>query len=216
MSENELNDLSPQEQMIRCQIIDRGIVHPRVLAALRAVDREKFFPPDLRDAAFADRAAPIGHGQTISQPYIVALMTDRLDLSPRHKVLEIGAGSGYQTAILAKLAGQVYAVERIKPLLDQAWERLMDLGLRNVHFRHGDGAGGWPEEAPFDRLLIAAAARILPRQLLLEQLLDGGQAVLPVGDQREQMLLHIRRQGEQLIQTDLCPCRFVDLVGEVR
>jgi protein-L-isoaspartate(D-aspartate) O-methyltransferase len=206
--------LSAQEVMIRTQVIDRGIRDKRVLDALRAVPRERFFLAETRDAAFADRAAPIGFGQTISQPYIVALMTERLGVQPDHKVLEIGTGSGYQTAILAKLAGRIYTIERIKPLLDQAWERLMELNVRNVHFRWGDGTVGWPEQAPFDRVLIAAAAPALPRQLLLGQLRDGGVAVLPVGAEDEQMLLAVHRVGDRLDTTDISPCRFVKLIGQ--
>jgi protein-L-isoaspartate(D-aspartate) O-methyltransferase len=209
---NDLEQISPRERMIREQIIDRGITDVRVLAAMRDVPREKFFPPSHRNLVHADGPAPIGHGQTISQPYIVALMSSRLEVRPDHKVLEIGTGSGYQTAILAKLASQVYTMERIKPLLDPSWERLMSMGLRNIHFRFGDGTHGWPEAAPFDRMLIAAAARTLPTKLLLNQLADSGQAVLPVGDDSSQMLLHVRRTGRELVLTDLCACRFVELV----
>jgi protein-L-isoaspartate(D-aspartate) O-methyltransferase len=209
---NDLTQPASQERMIRQQIIDRGIKDDRVLAAMRSVPRQRFFPADQRDSAFADRAFPIGHGQTISQPYIVALMSSRLDVASTHRVLEVGTGSGYQTAILSILAGEVFTVERVKPLLDIAWDRLMTLGYRNIHYRYADGTLGWPEAAPFDRILIAAAAREIPRPLLLGQLVDGGQAVLPVGDDQEQMLLHIRRAGEELIVTELCPCRFVDLV----
>src|SRR5438552_133918 len=129
----DLDQSSPQEEMIRQQIIDRGIRDPRVLAALRAVSRDLYFPAEHQEDAFADRAAPIGHGQTISQPYIVALMTQRLDVHPSHRVLEIGTGSGYQTAVLAQLAKEVYSIERVKPLLDDAWERLMSQNIRNVH-----------------------------------------------------------------------------------
>src|SRR5688500_16013692 len=136
---NQVSETSQQDQMIQQQVIDRGIRDERVVAALRAVARDKFFPADGRDNAFADRAAPIGHGQTISQPYMVALMTERLNVRPNHKLLEIGTGSGYQTAILARLAGEVFSIERVKPLLDEAWNRLMDMNVRNVHFRHGDG-----------------------------------------------------------------------------
>ena len=201
------------EQMIRQQVIERGITDERVIAALRAVPRDKFFMDDLADEAYADRAAPIGHGQTISQPYMVALMTERLDAEPNHKVLEIGTGSGYQTAILAKLAGEIYSVERVKPLLDEAWNRLMDMNVRNVHFRHGDGTLGWSEAAPFDRILIAAGAPTMPNALLLNQLKDGGLAVLPVGPADEQMLVTVRRRGQKLETTEVCPCRFVKLVG---
>jgi protein-L-isoaspartate(D-aspartate) O-methyltransferase len=202
------------EQMIRQQVIERGITDERVLNALRAVPREKFFIEDLAEEAFADRAAPIGHGQTISQPYMVALMTERLDVRPEHKVLEIGTGSGYHTAVLSRLAKDVYSVERVKPLLDAAWHRLSDLGVRNAHFRHGDGTLGWPEHAPFDRIIIAAGAPNLPQQLLLEQLADGGLAVMPIGPEDEQMLVVVRRDGKKLLTTDVCPCRFVKLIGK--
>ena len=201
------------EQMIRQQVVERGITDERILNALRAVPREKFFTDDLADEAYADRAAPIGHGQTISQPYMVALMTDRLSLRPEHKVLEIGTGSGYQTAVLSQLCREIYSLERVKPLLDAAWHRLSDLGIRNAHFRYGDGTIGWPEEAPFDRILIAAGAPQLPEKLLLEQLADGGLAVLPVGPDDEQMLVVVRREGKKLHSSDVCPCRFVKLIG---
>jgi protein-L-isoaspartate(D-aspartate) O-methyltransferase len=211
---NQLRESSPQDMMIRQQVIERGITDERLIEALRSVPRERFFPQEGKDEAFADRAAPIGFGQTISQPYMVALMTDRLELQPTHKVLEIGTGSGYQTAILAKLAGDVYSVERVKPLLDAAWERLMDLAPRNVHFRHGDGTLGWPEAAPFDRILITAGAPQIPEALLKSQLNDGGLAVLPVGPHDEQMLVQVRLVGEKLETTEVCPCRFVKLIGK--
>ena len=200
--------------MIQQQVIERGIRDERVIAALRAIPRERFFREDDRDQAYAGRAAPIGHQQTISEPYIVALMTHRLDVHSNHKVLELGTGSGYQTAILAKLAGQVYSIERIKPLLDEAFERVLDLGLRNVHFRHGDGTLGWPEQAPFDRIIITAGAPELPKALLREQLKDGGLAVLPAGPDDDQMLMEVRREGAELKITDICPCRFVKLIGK--
>lgn len=200
--------------MIRQQIIERGIRDERVIAALRAVPRDRFFLPDARESAFADRAAPIGHGQTISQPYMVALMTARLQIAPEHKVLEIGTGSGYHTAILCKLARDVYSIERVKPLLDEAFEKLLSLEIRNVHFRFGDGTRGWPEAAPFDRILIAAGAPRIPQALLKGQLIDGGIAVLPVGPSDEQMLVEVQRVGDKLISGDICPCRFVKLIGD--
>jgi len=209
----QVKEMSSLERMIQQQVIDRGIRDERVLSALRAVPRDKFFPDDSRQAAYADRAAPIGHGQMISQPYMVALMTHRLDVQPKHKVLELGTGSGYQTAVLAHLAGHVYTIERVKPLLDEAFERVLSLGFRNVHFRHGDGTVGWPQAAPFDRILITAGAPELPRSLLLTNLVDGGLAVLPVGPHDEQMLVEVRRRGNELQSTDVCPCRFVKLVG---
>jgi protein-L-isoaspartate(D-aspartate) O-methyltransferase len=210
---NQLSEISAQEQMIRQQIIDRGIDNPRVIEALRSVPRERFFLAESKESAFADRAAPIGHGQNISQPYMVALMTSRLDPQPTHKVLELGTGSGYQTALLARLAGEVYTIERIKPLLDEAWDKLMSLEIRNVHFRFGDGTVGWPEAAPFDRILITAGAPKIPERLLKTQLNDGGIAVLPIGDVEEQMLVEIRRDGDRLNRVDICPCRFVKLIG---
>jgi protein-L-isoaspartate(D-aspartate) O-methyltransferase len=210
---NEVEAISPLQQMIQQQIIDKGIRDERVVAAMRAVPRERFFPEKLRRDAYADSAAPIGLGQSISQPYIVALMSQRLNLQPESRVLEIGTGSGYQTAILARLAGEVYTTERLKPLLDQAFERLMSMGVRNVHYRYGDGTLGWPEAAPFDRILIAAGAPRLPRDLLLSQLSDGGIAVLPVGEMDDQMLIEVQRQGTELKTTNICPCRFVKLIG---
>jgi protein-L-isoaspartate(D-aspartate) O-methyltransferase len=211
---NEVTESSPLERMIRQQLVDRGIRDERVLAAMRAVPRDLFFPQAGRREAYADRAAPIGHGQMISQPYMVALMTQRLDLRPLQRVLEIGTGSGYQTAILARLAGEIYSVERLKPLLDDAFDRLLGLNIRNVHFRFGDGTKGWPEAAPFDRILITAGAPELPRNLLLSQLKEDGIAIVPVGPHDEQMLLEIRRQGDKLKTVDVCPCRFVKLIGQ--
>jgi len=199
--------------MIQQQVIERGITDARVINALRQIPRDKFFASGSRDDAYADRAAPIGHGQTISQPYMVALMTARLEVRETDKVLELGTGSGYQTAILATLAAEVYTVERLKPLLDEAWERLMDLNLRNVKFRHGDGTNGWPEAAPFDRILITAGAQEVPRKLLLSQLADGGIALAPVVPQDEQMLVEVRRNGDELVTSDIVPCRFVKLIG---
>lgn len=201
------------EQMIQRQVIDRGIKDPAILDALRSTPREKFFPPGSESDAFADNAAPIGHGQTISQPYIVALMTQSLDVRPTDRVLELGTGSGYQTVILSKLAAEVWSIERIKPLLDDAFERVLMLGARNVHFRHADGTLGWPEAAPFDRILVAAGAPKLPRELLLSQLADGGIAVLPVGPDDSQVLVKVTRHGDELTSQDICPVRFVKLVG---
>jgi protein-L-isoaspartate(D-aspartate) O-methyltransferase len=211
---NDVEALSPLQQMIQQQVIDKGIRDERVLRALRAVPRDRFFPEGSRRDAFADSAAPIGLGQSISQPYIVALMTQRLDIQPGSRVLEIGTGSGYQTAILAHVAGQVYTVERLKPLLDQAFERLMSMNLRNIHYRYGDGTVGWPEAAPFDRILITAGAPQLPRALLLSHLAEGGIAVLPVGPMEGQMLVEVRRHGQELITSNVCACRFVKLIGQ--
>jgi protein-L-isoaspartate(D-aspartate) O-methyltransferase len=206
--------LSPLEYMIRTQIVDRGIEDPHVIEAIRRVPRDRFFPRKSADLAYLDQAAPIGHGQTISQPYIVALMTQKLDVRPHHKVLELGTGSGYQTAVLCRMASDVYSIERVKPLLDDAFERLLDLGYRNVHFKFGDGTLGWPDAAPFDRILIAAGAPELPRQLLLGQLKEHGKAVMPVGPDEQQMLVEVTRVGNELITQEVCACRFVKLIGE--
>jgi protein-L-isoaspartate(D-aspartate) O-methyltransferase len=210
----DVKESSPLEKMIQHQIVERGITDGRVIDAIRSVPRECFFPREERKSAFRDQASPIGHGQTISQPYMVALMTQRLDVRPDSRVLEIGTGSGYQTAILCKLASEVFSMERVKPLLDKAFDRLLDLDCRNVHFRYGDGTVGWPEAAPFDRILIAAGAPKVPEKLLLQQLIDGGVAVLPVGPADEQMLIRITRRGDKLESEEVCRCVFVKLIGE--
>ncbi len=210
---NDLKEATRQETMIQQQVIERGIRDERVLNAMRSVQRDLFFPSGSKDEAFADRAAPIGYEQTISQPYMVALMTQRLNVGDTHKVLEIGTGSGYQTAILSKLAAEVFTIERVKPLLDIAWEKLMGMNIRNVHYRHGDGTLGWPGAGLFDRILITAGAPKIPERLLMEQLHDGGTAILPVGPQEEQMLIEVRRRGERLESKNICQCRFVKLIG---
>jgi len=209
-----LSEKDARDRMVRAQIIERGISDPRVVEALRLIPREKFFNDAKHEQPFADRAAPIGFGQTISQPYMVALMSEKLELTGSERVLEIGTGSGYQTAILSKLAQEVYTIERIKPLLDTAFERLMDLNCRNVKFKLGDGTIGWPEAAPFDRILITASAPAMPKGLLSTQLKDGGLAILPVGSQEEQMLIAVRRHGDHLKSKDISLCRFVPLIGQ--
>jgi protein-L-isoaspartate(D-aspartate) O-methyltransferase len=205
---------SRQEKMIREQIVARGVRDERVLEAMRWVPRERFFPDAMRDHAFDDAAAAIGCGQTISQPYIVALMTEALHLQPTHRVLEIGTGSGYQAAVLAKLAADVYTVERVKTLLDDAFERLGSLHVRNVHLRFGDGSLGWPERAPFDRILVTAATPRVARDVLL-QLRDGGVCVAPVGDRDQQELVRfVKRSDVDIERHVICGVRFVPLLGE--
>jgi protein-L-isoaspartate(D-aspartate) O-methyltransferase len=208
----QLKGSGSAEKMIRV-IMDHGVQDTRVLSALRAVPRDRFMPADTREYAHADKAVPIGHGQTISQPYIVALMTQRLDVQAHHRVLELGTGTGYQTAVLAHLAQEVFTIERVKPLLDEAFERLMDLNIRNAHFKFGDGTLGWTEHAPYDRIMITADAPDLPKNLLLSNLKDGGLAVLPMG-MDDQKLVEVRRVGTELRVRDICAVKFVKLIGQ--
>lgn len=201
-------------QMIFEQIQARGVSSPAVLDAIRRIPRELFVPADQRDAAYCDHPLPIGEGQTISQPFIVALMTEALDVRPNDRVLEIGTGSGYQTAILSLIAQRVFTIERIQRLMESAQQRLRQLHIDNVEFRCGDGTRGWAEEGPFDRILFTAAGPDIPRRMLQEQLSDGGIAVLPAGEQDWQQLWRVRRRGDQLQTEDLGGCRFVRLIGD--
>lgn len=203
-------------EMVELQIVRRGIRDPEVIAAMRAVPRHLFVPDDLVAAAYEDSPLPIGFGQTISQPYMVALMTELLEADVRSRVLEVGAGSGYQTAVLAELAGEVYAVERIPVLVEQARERLARLGYRNAHVALGDGTHGWPDHAPYDGILVAAAAPEAPPPLLA-QLAEGGRLVIPLGDaHRDQMLTVYERRGAEFHVERALRCRFVPLLeGEV-
>lgn len=202
-----------RRRMIFEDIYRRGVRNERVLRAMEDVPREHFLPPELQDAALEDRALPIGAGQTISQPYIVAYMTEQLDVTPESRVLEIGTGSGYQTAILARLAKEVFSIERLDRLYEQAHRRLAALGVSNTHLRCADGTLGWPETAPFDRIIVTAAGPKVP-PALLDQLGDGGILVAPIGDEPEQRLVMVRRHGPRLIETPLIAVRFVRLIGE--
>ena len=197
--------------MVRTQLEPRGIRDPRVLEALRTIDRARFVPPDVRHAAYEDRPLGIGEGQTISQPYMVAVMTQALDLAGTERVLEIGTGSGYQTAVLARLAYQVYTIELHGVLLEQAHSVLDLMGLANIRYRVGNGRIGWPEESPFDRILCAAAAPEIP-QAWIEQLADPGILLLPVGGWEGQTLVQVAKSGGLLTRHEFCPCRFVPLV----
>ncbi len=201
-----------RRRMVAEQIRARGIGNPRVLAAMEQVPRERFLPPEAAHHAFEDGAVTIGLGQTISQPYMVAAMTAQLDPQPQHRVLEVGTGSGYQAAILARLAGEVYTIERLRELQDAARATLDMLGLRNVHYRVGDGTAGWPEAAPFDGIMVTAGAPFIPGPLV-DQLADGGRLVIPVGDANEQTLTTVQRRGGRTIEMPGFPCRFVKLVG---
>ena len=205
---------SEREQMVRAHLVARGIADPRVLDAFRSVPREAFLPPELREFAYRDAPLPIEQGQTISQPYIVALMADALELVPGDSVLEVGTGSGYAAAILARLARHIYTIERHEELATLATHRLAELGFGNVSVRHGDGSLGWPEHAPYDAIVVAAGGPGVPRALL-DQMAIGGRLVMPVGEGRElQKLVRLTRQPDGSLATeDLGDVRFVPLVG---
>jgi len=202
-----------RRRMVADQIRARGVRDERVLAAMARIPRERFIPGDAQVSAYDDHPLSIGCGQTISQPYIVALMTEALELSGRERVLEIGTGSGYQTAILAELAAEVYTVERVKTLADAARDRLAEMGYTNVHYRADDGTLGWPSVPPFDGILVTAGAPEVPTALT-EQLADGGRLVIPVGGEYSQDLLRVRRRGDRLRRESLCRCVFVKLIGD--
>jgi protein-L-isoaspartate(D-aspartate) O-methyltransferase len=197
------------------QFRERGIGSSNVLAAMASVPRERFVPPEVQPMAYDDRALPIACEQTISQPYIVALMSDALELSGDERVLEIGTGSGYQTAILAELAARVVTIERHAELSRGAERVLGELGYKNVTFLVGDGTLGWPEQAPYDRILVAAAAARVP-PALEEQLAEGGTLVIPVGTSEGQVLQAYHKVDGKLYAEPLSGCRFVPLVGAQR
>ncbi len=203
---------SPGEEIAR-QVREKGIRDPRVLGAMARLPRARFVPPETRDLAGEDRAVEIGLEQTISQPFIVAAMTIELALTGAERVLEIGTGSGYQAAVLALLAEEVFTVERFAELSLRARGVLDGLGLENIRYRIGDGTLGWPEEAPFDRIIVTAAAPSLPPSLF-EQLAEGGRIVAPIGDDELQQLTVVRKVKGQPRSREVMSCRFVKLVGE--
>jgi len=202
-----------RKRMVDEQIIGRGIKDQGVIEAMLVVPRHKFVSENLRTQAYNDYPLPIGAGQTISQPYMVALMTELLQLSGKEKVLEIGTGSGYQTAILAELSSQVFTIERIAELSQAARQRIEKLGYKNVVFRVGDGTIGWPEFAPFDRILITAGAPDIPKSLF-SQLSDGGVMVVPIGDRNFQILNVVKNVGGRPEVEQSIECTFVPLVGK--
>lgn len=202
-----------RERMVETQIARRGIRSERVLDAVRNTPRELFVPAEQAAYAYEDRALPVGMGQTISQPYIVALMTEALEIASDHRVLEIGTGTGYQTAILASLARSVFSVERIEALSIAARRRIADLGFNHVTFRVGDGSVGLPEFAPFDRIIVTAAAPAVV-QALVDQLVEGGRLVIPVGDENTQRLTTIERRQGKIVERPSIAVRFVKLIGE--
>jgi len=203
-----------RQRMVKEQIERRGITDARVLNVMGKVKRHLFVPAYLRNAAYGDRPLSIGMGQTISQPYIVALMTELLKLEGKERVLEIGTGSGYQAAILAELSKEVYTIEILAPLAKSAEKLFKELGYSNIYVRHGDGFEGWPEFSPFDAIIVTCAPEEIPA-LLIDQLAEGGRLVIPVGERWQNLKLAHKIKGE-LIVTDIIPVRFVPMVREKR
>jgi protein-L-isoaspartate(D-aspartate) O-methyltransferase len=202
-----------RKRMVDEQLIARGIKDAQVLGAFSKVPRHRFVPEDMRSSAYADFPVAIGEGQTISQPYIVALMTECLQLTGEEKILEIGTGSGYQAAILAELAKEVFSIERFDKLTERAEAVFAELGYANIKVKVGDGTLGWPEEAPFDRIIITAASPRIPLPLT-EQLKDGGKMILPLGETYSQVLTVVEKKGNLLGSIQVCGCVFVPLVGK--
>ena len=216
----DLEPLTPtyrdaRQAMVDQQLARRGIADPRVLAAMRKVPREHFVPAFLRANAYEDRPLLIGYEQTISQPYMVALMTEALGLVGHERVLEVGTGSGYQTAVLAELCAEVHTVERIAPLSLRAERALEALGIRNVHFRVGNGADGWPEAAPFDAILVTAGATALPRAFR-RQLIEGGRLIIPLGPPGSQVLHRYSLERGDWVDEEMGHVAFVPLVNDRR
>jgi len=208
LSDEEAKRLAMVEQQLR----GRGITDSRILAIMQRLPRERFLPPALADRSYEDRALAAELGQTISQPYIVAYMTEALGIEREHRVLEVGTGTGYQTAVLAQLANAVYSIERLAELSRTARQRLEGLGLKNVTYGVGDGTLGWPEHAPYDRIIVTAAApRVIPD--LLAQLIDGGRLVIPVGTADTQTLTCVERDRGRIIERPSLSVKFVRLVG---
>lgn len=201
-----------RERMVQNQLIPRGIKDKRVLDAMGSIPRHLFVEEALVGEAYNDHPLPIGHKQTISQPYIVAFMTQALELKGKERTLEIGTGSGYQTAILAELSKKVYTVERIQPLMEKSVDLLVQLGYRNIQCKAFDGTLGWREFGPYSAIVVTAGAPKIPDPLL-DQLSDGGRIIIPVGDKSSQELILIRREKSQYREKNLGGCRFVDLVG---
>ena len=202
-----------RQRMVERQLAARGITDERVLQAMREVPRHRFVPEDMWDMAYRDTPLPIGYGQTISQPYIVAYMTQMLHLTPEDRVLEVGTGSGYQVAILSRLAKEVYTIERVEELARHAKQVVQELGYDNIMFRVGDGGYGWPEAAPFDAIIVTAAAPEVP-QPLIAQLAEGAPLVAPIGPTGYQELVRLTRRGGRTQIEHLVPVAFVPLVGE--
>jgi protein-L-isoaspartate(D-aspartate) O-methyltransferase len=213
MFHNKTSFEEARQWMVERQLAQRGITDERVLQAMRTVPRHKFVPEDLWDMAYRDTPLPIGHDQTISQPYIVAYMTQMLHLTPDDRVLEVGTGSGYQAAILSRLAKQVYTIERMEGLAQRADQILQELGYQNIQVRLGDGGYGWADAAPFNAIIITAAAPEIPPPLIA-QLAEGAPLVAPIGPAGYQELVRLYKRGDQTELEHLVPVAFVPLVGE--
>ncbi|MCX6355432.1 MAG: protein-L-isoaspartate(D-aspartate) O-methyltransferase [Candidatus Aureabacteria bacterium] len=211
LPENEFERM--RELMVEQQLVPRGIRNPGVLDAFRKVPRHRFVEKDLQNSAYDDHPLPIGEGQTISQPFMVACMTQCLDIKKNERVLEIGTGSGYQAAILAEIAAEVYTVERIDSIAKKAEALLRELGYNNVQYRVADGTNGWPEKAPFNGIIVTAGAPRVPEPLV-EQLAEGGRLLIPVGGSWSQELRIVRKEKEGMREEYVCGCVFVPLVGE--
>lgn len=201
-----------RQKMVETQIKNRGVKDERVLAAMMKVERHLFVPKAYESQAYSDQPLPIGEGQTISQPYIVALMTELLELKGEERVLEIGTGSGYQAAILAELAREVFTIEIIEPLASSAKKLLSELGYRSIEVKAGDGYLGWPEHAPFDAIIVTCAPDHIPKPLI-DQLKEGGRLVLPVGTHSQELKKIVKRSGK-IETTDVIPVIFVPMTGE--
>lgn len=215
----KVGDLRPKgdfkamrEKMVETQIKARGVKDPRVLSAMLKVERHLFVPKDLQTSAYSDQPLAIGEGQTISQPYVVAVMTELLELKGGEKVLEVGTGSGYQAAILAELAKEVYTIEIIEPLASSARNLLLELGYRNITVKAGDGYLGWPGVGPFDAIIVTCAPDHIPKPLL-DQLKEGGRMVVPVGTYSQELKKIVKRSGK-IETTDIIPVIFVPMTGE--
>jgi protein-L-isoaspartate(D-aspartate) O-methyltransferase len=209
------DDVKSREEMVRHQLVAGGIRNPEVLQAMVEVPRHEFVPSSLRPYAYADGPLPIGHGQTISQPFIVAYMTQALELSKEDRVLEVGTGSGYQAAILGKLAKEVYTIEIVPPLAESAKAILSKLGFENVHVRTGDGYLGWPEKAPFDAIIVTCAPDHVPEPLI-SQLQEGGRLIIPVGHAGGvQQLVLLRKKNGQITKATMLDVRFVPMTGKM-
>ncbi|HMP81042.1 MAG TPA: protein-L-isoaspartate(D-aspartate) O-methyltransferase [Pirellulaceae bacterium] len=215
MAQDEPHWLNARRHMVERQIRARDIRDESVLDAILRVPRHQFVPAAYREAAYDDSPLPIGHDQTISQPYIVALMTEAVRPRAGQRALDIGTGCGYQAAVLAELVDQVYSIEIVKPLAEESARRLRNMGYRNIEVRHGDGYQGWPEQAPFDVIIVAAAPDHVPEPLI-EQLAEGGRLVIPVGAHYQQLLLIEKLEDGKTRKTTLAPVAFVPMTGEAQ